>query len=439
MATKARKNKPFEFKPFSPKQLKLLNWWREGSPVCDCDIMIADGSIRSGKTIACICSFLQWSQETYSGEAFIIAGKTIGALKKNVIKPMLQILTAWGWEYEYNRSENYIEIGGNTYYMYDASNEASQDKLQGLTAAGAYADEVGLFPRSFIDQMLGRCSVDGAKVFMNCNPESPHHYIKVEFIDKAKLRNVYHLHFTMDDNLSLSQKVKDKFKRMFSGVFFKRFILGLWVASDGLVYQQFADNKDQYVVPDDYLEELDENGNLKRRIVYASIGVDFGGNKSAHSFTLIGLTEGYKELVVIDEWYLKKRITPKQLEEAFLDFVRKSQRSFPVYQALCDSAETTLIQGLEAAVIRSGVPIEVARARKGAINNRIAFFNSMIAQGRYKQLARCKNLEAAMETAIYDERHKAKDVRLDDGLMNIDSLDSLEYAAEPIMDDVLYL
>lgn len=407
--------------------------------MCDCDIMIADGSIRSGKTIACICSFLQWSQETYSGEAFIIAGKTIGALKKNVIKPMLQILTAWGWEYEYNRSENYIEIGSNTYYMYDASNEASQDKLQGLTAAGAYADEVGLFPRSFIDQMLGRCSVDGAKVFMNCNPESPHHYIKVEFIDKAKLRNVYHLHFTMDDNLSLSQKVKDKFKRMFSGVFFKRFILGLWVASDGLVYQQFADNKDQYVVPDDYLEELDENGNLKRRIVYASIGVDFGGNKSAHSFTLIGLTEGYRELVAIDEWYLKKRITPKQLEDAFLDFVRKCQKSFPVYQALCDSAETTLIQGLEAAVIRSGVPIEVAKARKGAINNRIAFFNSMIAQGRYKQLARCKNLEAAMETAIYDERHKAKDVRLDDGLMNIDSLDSLEYAAEPIMDDVLYL
>lgn len=407
--------------------------------MCDCDIMIADGSIRSGKTIACICSFMQWSQETYNGEAFIIAGKTIGALKKNVIKPLLQILTAWGWEYEYNRSENYIEVGDNTYYMYDASNEASQDKLQGLTAAGAYADEAGLFPRSFIDQMLGRCSVDGAKVFMNCNPESPHHYIKVEFIDKAKLRGVYHLHFTMDDNLSLSKKVKEKFKRMFSGVFFKRFILGLWVASDGLVYQQFADNKEQYVVPDTYLEELDESGNLKRRIVYASIGVDFGGNKSAHSFTLIGLTEGYRELVAIDEWYLKKRITPKQLEDAFLDFVRKCQKSFPVYQALCDSAETTLIQGLEAAVIRSGVPIEVAKARKGAINNRIAFFNSMIAQGRYKQLARCKNLEEAMETAVYDERYKAKDVRLDDGLMNIDSLDSLEYAAEPIMDDVLYL
>lgn len=407
--------------------------------MCDCDIMIADGSIRSGKTIACICSFLQWSQETYSGEAFIIAGKTIGALKKNVIKPMLQILTAWEWEYEYNRSENYIEIGGNTYYMYDASNEASQDKLQGLTAAGAYADEVGLFPRSFIDQMIGRCSVEGAKIFMNCNPESPYHYIKVEFIDKAKLRGVYHLHFTMDDNLSLSKKVKEKFKRMFSGVFFKRFILGLWVASDGLVYQQFADNKDNYVVPDDYLEQRDERGNLLHRIVYASIGVDFGGNKSAHSFTLIGLTEGYKELVAIDEWYLKKRITPKELEDAFLDFVRKCQKDFPVYQALCDSAETTLIQGLEAAVIKSSVPIEVAHARKGAINNRIAFFNSMIAQGRYKQLRRCKHLEEAMETAVYDEKHKAKDVRLDDGLMNVDSLDSLEYAAEPIMDDVLYL
>jgi PBSX family phage terminase large subunit len=90
---------------------------------------------------------------------------------------------------------------------------------------------------------------------MNCNPEGPHHYIKEEFIDKAKEKNVYHLHFTMDDNLTLSQKIKDRYKRMFTGVFFKRFILGLWVAADGLIYQLFADNSGSFIIDDEWLKE----------------------------------------------------------------------------------------------------------------------------------------------------------------------------------------
>lgn len=239
-------NKGFQFKPFSRKQRRLLYWWADNSPYKDCDIMIADGSIRSGKTIACICSFLMWSQKRFSGQNFIIAGKTINSLKKNVMSPMMSILMAWGWDYKYNRSENYVEIGENTYYMYDANNQASQDKLQGLTAAGAYADEVGLFPQNFIDQMIGRCSVDGSKIFMNCNPESPTHYIKTDFIDMADEKNIYLLHFTMDDNLTLSEKVKNRFMNMFTGVFYKRFILGIWCIAEGLVYPNF--DKDKHVV-----------------------------------------------------------------------------------------------------------------------------------------------------------------------------------------------
>ena len=190
-----------------------------------------------------ICSFLRWSMKNFIGEDFIIAGKSIGALKRNVLKPMFQILEAWGIKYEYNRSEHYIIIGSNTYYCFGANNEASQDVLQGLTAAGALADEAALFPQSFVDQMIGRCSIDGAKVFMNCNPKGPYHYIKVEFIDKATEKKIYYLHFTMDDNLSLPEKVKERFRRMFSGVFFKRYILGLWVMAEGIIYDMFNETK----------------------------------------------------------------------------------------------------------------------------------------------------------------------------------------------------
>jgi PBSX family phage terminase large subunit len=203
------------------------------------DIVIADGAIRSGKTIAMICSFLEFSCSEFEGESFIIAGRSIGALKRNVIKPMLQILRAWGWKYDYNRSENYIIIGSNTFYLFGASTEASQDVVQGLTAAGAFGDEAALFPESFRDQMIARCSVEGSKVFFNCNPKGPYHKFKTELIDKAKEKLILYLHFTMDDNLTLSERIKERYRRMYSGVFYQRYILGLWVNAEGLIYDMF--------------------------------------------------------------------------------------------------------------------------------------------------------------------------------------------------------
>nr|DAW18849.1 MAG TPA: large terminase [Caudoviricetes sp.] len=434
MKAKRRPNK-FKFKPFSKQQQRLIHWWRPGLVSSENDFVIADGSIRSGKTIACIIGFLTWSQEMFEGESFILAGKTMGALKKNVVRPMLQILEAWGWPYTYIRSgtDARIEIGSNVYYLYGANTEAAQDALQGLTAAGAYLDEAALFPRSFIDQAIGRCSVDGWKVWMNCNPEGPHAYIKEEFIDKATEKRVYRLHFVMDDNLTLSVDRKEAYRRAWSpgSVFYKRFILGLWVAADGLIYQQFADNVKQYLVDPKWLEE--------NEIIYATIGVDFGGTKSAHSFTLTGFTRGYKQVVVLDEYYCKKRINPKQLQDDFIDFVRRAQSKYKVYEAYCDSAEQTLIAGLEMACSQAHVGIDIKNAIKGSINDRIAFYNSLIAQNRWKIMSHCKHIIEAFENACYDDKKKNMDVRLDDGLMNVDSLDSTEYSTESVQGDILYI
>jgi len=249
---KIKQTSTFKFKPFSSKQKKLLMWWTNNSPYHNYDMVIAEGAIRSGKTIACIDSFITWSLAKHTHQNFIVAGRTMGALKRNVIEPMFQILRSKGIEYIYQRSENpNITIGTNTYYLFGASNESSQDTLQGLTAAGAYLDEVALFPQSFVDQTIGRCSAEtgdqGAKLFFNCNPAGPYHWFKTEFIDKAHEKMALVLHFTMDDNLSLSEKVKNRFRRMFSGVFFKRYILGLWVMAEGIVYDMF--DREQHIEP----------------------------------------------------------------------------------------------------------------------------------------------------------------------------------------------
>jgi PBSX family phage terminase large subunit len=433
----AKRPATFKFKPFSDQQKRLIHWWRPGLKSAENNYVIADGSIRSGKTIACIIGFLTWSQEMFSGESFILAGKTMGALKKNVIRPMLQMFEAWGWPYNYVRSgsEPHIDVGSNTYFLYGADTEASQDKLQGLTAVGAYADEAALFPKSFIDQMISRCSGDDWKIWMNCNPAGPHHFIPEDFLQpkEAKKKKVYHLHFTMDDNLSLSPKRKEAYKNTWphSSVFYKRFILGLWVAAEGLIYQHFVDNQKKYLIGPEWLED--------NEIMYAVIGVDFGGTKSAHSFTLTGFTKGFKQVVVLEEYYRKKRINPKQLQEDFIDFVRRARTKFKVYEAYCDSAEQTLIAGLESACIQAHVAIDIKNAIKGPINDRIAFYNSLIAQERWKIMKHCKHIIEAFEQAVYDDKKKNQDVRLDDGLMNVDSLDSTEYSTESVQDEIIYI
>ena len=435
MPKKQKKPAKFKFLPFSDQQKRLMHWWRPGLRSAENDFIIADGAIRSGKTIACIIGFLTWSQEMFSGESFILAGKTMGALKKNVIRPMLQILEAWGWPYTYIRSgtDARVEIGTNAYYLYGANTEAAQDALQGLTAAGAYLDEAALFPQSFVDQAIGRCSVSGAKIWMNCNPEGPHHYIREEFLLKVKEKRVYHLHFMMTDNLSLSPKVIERYKRAWphGSVFYKRFILGLWVAADGLIYQQFADHVQDYLVGPDWLKD--------NQIMYAVIGVDFGGTKSAHSFTLTGFTKGFKQVVVLDEYYRKKRINPKQLQDDFIDFVRRARTKYKIYEAYCDSAEQTLIAGLESACIQAHVAIDIKNAIKGPINDRIAFYNSLIAQERWKVMKHCTHIIEAFEQAVYDDKKPHQDIRLDDGLMNVDSLDSTEYSTESVQDEILYI
>ena len=223
----------------SPKQRQLATWWSKGSQLADCDGIIAEGAVRSGKTWAMVTGFLLWSQCRFSHQSFIVAGRTMGALKRNVVQPMLRALSEFGWPCSYNRSEGIIRVGTNRYHLFGASNEQSQDTIQGMTAAGCLLDEVALMPRSFVDQALARCSVAGSKFWWDCNPSYPAHFVKAEFIDKYDERNLAVMRFSMEDNPTLAPEVRERYERLYSGVFYDRYIRGLWVLAEGLVYQLF--------------------------------------------------------------------------------------------------------------------------------------------------------------------------------------------------------
>ena len=233
----------FKFQPFSQKQRKVLNWWCDTSPVKDYDGIIADGAIRSGKTLSMSLSFVLWSMSSFNGQNFAMCGKTIGSFRRNVLFWLKLMLKSRGYAVTDHRADNLVIVtrGGaeNYYYIFGGKDERSQDLIQGITLAGVFFDEVALMPESFVNQATGRCSVDGSKFWFNCNPDGPFHWFKVNWIDKKKEKRLLYLHFTMDDNLSLSEKVKTRYRSMYTGVFFKRYIQGLWCVAEGLIYDMF--------------------------------------------------------------------------------------------------------------------------------------------------------------------------------------------------------
>lgn len=237
----------FHFSPFSKKQKKVLTWWCQNSPVNEKDGIIADGAIRSGKTVSMSLSFVMWAMSTFDGQNFAMCGKTIGSFRRNVLFWLKLMLHSRGYSITDHRADNLLVVRKNGkenyFYIFGGKDERSQDLIQGITLAGVFFDEVALMPESFVNQATGRCSVKGSKFWFNCNPDGPYHWFKVNWIDKCKEKNILYLHFTMDDNLSLAEDIKKRYRSMYTGVFFKRYILGLWAVAEGIIYDMFAKEK----------------------------------------------------------------------------------------------------------------------------------------------------------------------------------------------------
>lgn len=414
----------FRFKPFSKKQRKVLNWWCRSSPVRDYNGIIADGAIRSGKSVAMSLSFVIWAMSEFESCNFAMCGKTIGSFRRNVLFWLKLMLRSRGYSVSEQRTENLVVVRRgnieNYFYVFGGKDERSQDLIQGITLAGVFFDEVALMPESFVNQATGRCSVDGSKFWFNCNPGSPAHWFKTGWIDKRADKRLLYLHFTMGDNLSLSEAVKERYRGMYTGVFFKRYILGEWKSADGVIYRQFADDPERFI--------LDE---VPADIIIGTMGLDFGGNGSAHAGCLVGITRGYRSIVILDEYYRKEVIDPGTLTDDVCGFVQRSQAQCRATSIWCDSAETVLIKGIRTEVFARHIPVEVRNARKGEIIDRIRLCDMLMSQGRFFIMRRCRHTIAALSEAVWDSKSPTRDRRLDDGSTNIDSLDALEYALEP--------
>ena len=235
--------------PFSQKQLRVLSFWCDASPDKECDALICDGAVRSGKTVCMGISFAAWATRRFSGASFALCGKTIRSLKRNVVTPLLPLLAREGFRCRMKTSDNLLELSfagrSNRFYLFGGRDEGSAALIQGMTLAGVLFDEVALMPRSFVEQALARCSVEGSKFWFNCNPEYPGHWFYREWIQKAGERHALYLHFTMEDNPALTPAMRKRYQGLYSGTFYQRFVLGEWVAAEGAVYP-FMDGEDAF-------------------------------------------------------------------------------------------------------------------------------------------------------------------------------------------------
>lgn len=403
----------FKFKPFSPKQKAVLTWWMTNSPYKDKDGIITDGAVRSGKTSVGSLSFVFWAMDTFDGENFGMCGKTIQSLRRNVIRQLKKMLKSRGYEVEEHRSENSMTVRyeghENEFYFFGGKDEGSQDLIQGITLAGLFMDEVALMPESFVNQAVARCSVEGSKLWFNCNPEGPEHFFKIEWIDKIREKNLIRIRFEMKDNPSLSERILKRYESMYKGVFYDRFIRGLWVTAAGLIFRYFAEDDSPYLITDEELYETINGKPAMRTFSKLVMGIDFGGNKSKTTFGFTGYLNGYHTLITLDEDEVPatEDIDAKAICDKFIEFYSKVINIYGrVDWVFPDSASTTMINSLRSAARDAGLPYRnIKGCRKNEVSERPKTVDLLLNTGRLKINKRCVNIRKAIASLRWDEDH----------------------------------
>lgn len=406
-------NDRYVFNTFSRLQGKVLTWWIKPEILGKYQGIIADGAIRSGKTLSMSISFVRWAMRYFSDQNFGMCGKTIGSFRRNVLMDLMIHLRRQGFDVTEYRNDNLVMISKdgrtNTFYLFGGKDERSQALIQGVTLAGVFFDEVALMPESFVNQATGRCSVSGAKFWFNCNPENPSHWFKKHWIDERSDKRLYYCHFTLDDNPSLDQETRDRYNNMYTGVFKKRFIDGEWCGAEGLIYDGFNIETDPIDEPPEALTDT------------RYVSVDYGtSNPCVFLMWQKGVSGTW---YLVDEYYYSGRDTHAQKTdyEYLEEFKRFIENRKPEAVVVDPSAASFI-----AALRKEGFNV---RKAKNDVLDGIRFTASALKQGKIKILK--SNIKTIEEFSAYcwDER-KSEDVPIKE---SDHCMDALRYFAYTIV------
>ncbi len=409
-------------KVYSKKQRELLRLWQNNKLK---RINILEGSVRSGKTWISLVLWAFWVATMPKHGNYLMVAKTLTSLRRNCLDLLIKLVGSRNFSYNLPKKE--ASLFGRLVYLEGVNDARAESKIRGMTLQGAYCDELTLFTEDFFSMLLSRLSEPEAKLIGTTNPDNPNHWLKTKYIDRAAQDNLDLLtqQFLIDDNIFLEKEYVENLKKEYTGVFYDRFILGLWKPAEGLIYRKFADNPDKYFIEREQLPELK----------YINIGVDFGGNRSQHAFVATGLPDGIDRLYALRSVSIKATGTSvEDIIEAFIKFAKMVDREFgPVDTVYADNAEQAIINEM-----RSKTKYDIRNSIKNEIIDRIRCTDVLLSTDR---LCLVKGLNDALadglENAVWDEKSVTKDKRLDDGTSNIDILDAFEYSFEPYIQDLL--
>ncbi len=399
-----------EWVPFSEKALDFLQNSNKR-------YNIAYGSVRSSKTVTMTVRWLKYLVDGPPGD-LLMMGYSMATLQRNVLNDLFDIVgkNAYKW---INRQQGELQLYGRRIYCLGAATEKADARIRGATFAGAYCDEANLFPHIVWNQIQARLSVKGAMCFANCNPESPSHWFYTDVIANKDIPDDMKAiwHFTMDDNLSLSEEYKKTLYASYSGVFRKRLILGEWCAAEGAIYEDYAEDPDKF-----------EYHGKTQPFKLINIGVDYGASVSRCAFVCTGITQDNK-LVALDEKSLEGVKSPNFIYEQLWLFYLHVRETFGMvnnifadYGALGQVITAGLVNYFQV----KGAQTRISDCLKGNILNRILLTLRLMGTHRFQISPRCKNLKNALLLAVWDDKHE--DTRLDNGTSDIDSLDAFEYS-----------
>ncbi|MDC7224208.1 MAG: PBSX family phage terminase large subunit [Spirochaetales bacterium] len=396
-------------------------------------LTVWEGAVRSGKTVPSLWAWLSYiisSQET----VFLMSGFSLGSLIRNCVSGDFGLVALSAGQGEVKRDESgwFFGIFSKKVYLTGAGNKAAYKTVTGITAGGWYADEINLHHKSAVVEFFNRtlASTD-RRNFWTLNPEPPGHWIYKDFLDrydKEKPAGYRWFHFTLDDNPAITEERKQEVRGQYSGVFYRRFILGLRVRAEGVCYPSY----------DPSVCEVDE---LPGKILYVNVGSDIGGTKSATAYAGVAFFKHQKTnklcIGIIAEHYDQENKDTESIVAAYGRFVNslrwedseKKIKKYTVPDGYSDSAEQLILKSFR----NLGV-VAVHNSKKKPIRDRIRFADSLMAQGRFFVLKKCRHTIEAIQGAVWDH-NSSKEERLDDGTSNIDSLDALEYGFEPRMKD----
>lgn len=360
-----------------------------------------------------IFSFVIWSFYFSGNSDFALCGKTIRSLRRNMVTPVIPLLSSLGFACDEKISGNILNVSykgrKNRFYLFGGKDESSASLIQGMTLSGVMFDEVALMPRSFVEQAIARCSVTGSKFWFNCNPEYPEHWFYTEWIKKTKEKNALYLHFTMEDNPSLSQEVKQRYENLYSGVFYERFVKGRWVAVHGAVYPFMADEEMYCNVPDGEFEKY-------------AISCDYGTVNPA-SFGLWGRRNGvwYR----IDEYYFNSRTEGFQkTDEEHYNGLCALAGNRKISQVVVDPSAASFIE-----VIRRHGRFRVTPAQNNVVNG-IRRVSQVLKDGSVKICRNCKATKREFSLYRWDSR-KANDLPVKE---NDHAMDDIRYFVTTVID-----